>query len=128
MTTLTLAEIRDGTGFPADVKFAQVTDYNGWTNYATWGVALVLDNEESDYRFVRDVLVRRAREAAVECERPAHVAGYLADYLREYVDEMIDPEETDYSALNSMQRQIMQAGMCEVDWDEIAANVLSEES
>ena len=29
------------------------TDYNGWTNYETWNVALWLENNESMYRIAR---------------------------------------------------------------------------
>ena len=30
--------------------------YNGWKNYATWGVALVLDNDEGTYNHVREMV------------------------------------------------------------------------
>ena len=29
------------------------TDYNGWTNYETWNVALWIDNEESSQGYWR---------------------------------------------------------------------------
>jgi len=29
------------------------TDYNGWTNYETWNVALWLQNDEAMYRLAR---------------------------------------------------------------------------
>lgn len=97
--------------------------YNGWTNYATWGVALVLDNDEGTYSHVWDVLVRRATEAAAESDigKPAY---YLADALKDYTEELCGLE-SDNDELSMMARQVIAAGLCEVDWDEIAANVLS---
>ena len=46
--------------------------YEGWSNYATWGVALVLNNEESTCRAIRDEMVPMARASAV-----AYLAGAL---------------------------------------------------
>ena len=28
-------------------------DYNGWTNYETWNVALWMDNDETEYQWAR---------------------------------------------------------------------------
>tara|TARA_B100000214_G_scaffold181931_1_gene131220 strand:+ start:229 stop:513 length:285 start_codon:yes stop_codon:yes gene_type:complete len=28
-------------------------DYNGWTNYETWNVALWMDNDETEYKWAR---------------------------------------------------------------------------
>ena len=44
------------------------SDYNGWTNYATWNVPLWIDNEEETYRLklsmLRSVPVVTPEEAA----------------------------------------------------------------
>lgn len=59
-------------------------DYNGWENRESWGVALMIDNEEKLYNM--------AYKAA---ERPGQDAESLALYLRDYVEE----QQSDYESL-----------------------------
>jgi hypothetical protein len=112
--------------------------YNGWTNYATWGVKLVLDNDEGTYNHVRTT-VEAIRKQAPEAssvrdgiwDEDQFVKYTTADFLKDLTEELCDvPDchtkwsEGTRSAL--MARQVIQAGLAEVNWEEIAANVLSE--
>lgn len=108
--------------------------YNGWANYATWGVALVLDNEESSYRHVRATLEGIRADAFKEQGQPdewteADSTRYrFAEFLKGYVEELCGLESHPAGGKPSlMARQVIQAGLAEVDWDEIARNIMSEE-
>ena len=108
--------------------------YNGWTNYATWGVALVLSNDRSTYDETREYAAEYRRNAptddrvregiwtAGQCER-----FMLADRLREDVELMCeDATEGADETPQLMTRQIISASLADVDWHEIAVNILSE--
>jgi hypothetical protein len=103
--------------------------YNGWTNYATWGVALVLDNDEGTYSRVREILgeiktdAPRDATGSIWGEDAAYVRGTFTDALKGYVEELCYPDEGG-DDLNLMQRQVMQAGLAEVNWREIADNII----
>lgn len=104
--------------------------YNGWTNYATWGVALVLDNDEGTYNEVRERIDRIKEDAPDHRNVPeiwsAEDAARFeaADFLKDYAEELCHLESNEGPTL--MARQVIQAGLAEVDWDEIANHVLSE--
>ncbi len=93
--------------------------YNGWTNYATWGVALVLNNDESTYNAVR----AQAHEIRSTNDRPDLD---LADWVKDFTEELCGLEEEHEDYLTPMARQVLAAGLAKVDWHEIAENVLSE--
>ena len=110
--------------------------YNGWTNYATWGVPLVLDNDEGSYRYVRDELVPRCRDEAQRwlVDNPSmrdaltvdEVTRHrLEDALKDYTEELCGLED-DEDRIPLMARQVIAAGLAEVNWREIAENILSE--
>ena len=46
-----------------------MTEYNGWTNYHTWNIALWIDNEEPLYRAKIAMLERRKRPVTGETVR-----------------------------------------------------------
>lgn len=54
-------------------------------------------------------------------ENAAHYL--LADALKDYVEELCGLEN---DSLPIMARQVIGAGLCDVDWDEIANHYLSE--
>lgn len=68
--------------------------YNGWTNWATWNMALWLDNDEPTYN-----LLRRARHSDL-----ADIQAFLADNSSPFADGTPDMDPGDLS---------------QVDWDEI---------
>ena len=100
------------------------TTYNGWTNYETWLVALHINNDEGTYRYVRDETVPRVLNTGTE-----HPAFDLADVLHDWVTDTLD-EDTTYS--NEWTRlltlDLIGAALAEVNWEEIATNILNEET
>ena len=93
--------------------------YNGWPNYATWGVALVLDNDEGSYNMVREV----AEGHRTPDQDP--VARFrFSEWLKDLTEELCGLEDDPGPSL--MARQVLSAGLAGVDWDEIARVILSE--
>lgn len=119
----------------SDQTVVQDTSYNGWTNYATWGVALVLDNDEESYRTVRALASMGRDSARAYLADPDNAGSVLddddvarhefRDMLKDYVEELCGLE-ADSDSLSLMARQVLQAGLSEVNWDEIVGNVLDE--
>lgn len=107
--------------------------YNGWTNYATWGVALVLDNDETTYNEVRET-ARAYRDGADLHDNVTAgiwtaeeaVRYELADWIKDYTERLCDDTHLRVPGRSLMASQVIQAGLAEVNWDEIARNVLSE--
>jgi len=99
------------------------TSYNGWKNYETWNVKLWLDNDSGSQSYWDE----RAREIAKESKKDKYSskkqnAQYtLSEELKEYHEEnnpLADQAST-YSDL-------LGGALREVDWYEIAENLLSE--
>ena len=108
--------------------------YNGWTNYATWGVKLVLDNDYGLYTEVREYVAELRRNIDSDSNvlqgiwSKSDAARFrLADWVKDYTEELCGLESDGLdTASELMTRQVISAGLAEVDWDEIAANILSE--
>lgn len=103
--------------------------YNGWTNYATWGVALVLDNDEGTYSYVRERLAELSEEADDDGRLPngVELRYELADWLEDYTERLCGLEgDFDMPEPSLMARQVLQAGLAEVNWDEIALSLIAE--
>jgi hypothetical protein len=105
--------------------------YNGWANYATWSVALILDNDERLYNERREV----ARSAAEQgrAERPDHfteeesIRFHVADQLKEWVtDSVPEFDEQPYGPLCYLWSQLLGAALSEVNWFELADNYIDE--
>src|SRR4051794_17297804 len=111
---------------------AETKTYNGWTNYETWAVALHLDNDESTYTMVRErvaEIVRERNEAGHAGEQPFY-ASYVADFIKDLAETLcgIGDESDDYGIAEPslLAIDMIRAALSEVNWDEIARNVLSE--
>jgi hypothetical protein len=98
--------------------------YNGWSNYETWCVKLWMDNCEGDYRY----WTAEADEVWNDSEpdriltKKERAALSLADRLKEYFEEnnpLINDSGTVYGDL-------LTTALQEVDWQEIAENMLEE--
>lgn len=102
--------------------------YNGWTNYETWSVALIIDNDESTQRFALE-LTRIAVEEGEPSEywteeqrRRYRTADMLKDWIEEQLETMRQPSET--HPLSYLWSQLVIGALGEVDWHEIADHYL----
>lgn len=86
-----------------------MTDYNGWTNYETWKLALNLDNDEFWYGDIR---------------RLANRAGdkFDGDYLKTYLEEAIEFESVGYKLCDFWSYNEWE----EIDFDEVADSIKAE--
>ena len=89
--------------------------YNGWSNYETWAVALWIDNEEPSYRYWREAAAWAKQRGS---KQTAVIA--LANRLKDELSE----QAPDLGA--SMWADLLNAALGEVDWDEIAQNMIEE--
>jgi hypothetical protein len=92
----------------------KMSDYNGWTNYETWNVALWLGNEPGTYEDVREMTRVAIRTHGKECEY------HLAEDLKGYVEELMPPLGA------SMAADLLGAALCEVNWQEIAESYIED--
>lgn len=88
-----------------------MTDYNGWSNYETWLLKLWIDNEFADYTYWRG-----------ETEAIARGKGTA----RELADMLKDSFEEAQPKLEGFWLDMLNAAMSEVNWQEIAENMLNE--
>ena len=101
--------------------------YNGWTNYETWAVALWLDNDAATHNYWREEAARHVQEAA-DCEMVQKDVWTAADAARFNLAEQLNDEMTDASPLEdpSVYSDLLQAALDEVDWKEIAENMIGD--
>ena len=111
--------------------------YNGWTNYETWAIALHLNNDEGTYNMVRE----RAEDLKDGAEHidavqdgiwtvEQAVVFTLADWLKDTAETLcgIGDESEDFGIPEPtlLAMDMIRAALSEVDWSEIATNVLDE--
>jgi len=103
------------------------TRYNGWTNHETWTVSLWLDNEESSYRYWREVASKCRHEvgdANGVCDGTWTVKEAAAMMLADLLKREINAGSP--LTRPSMYSDLLCAALAEVDWLEIAGQCLSE--
>lgn len=96
--------------------------YNGWSNYETWCVSLWLGNDEGLYNATRGMAEGYGEEYN---ERELAVRPFAAE-LAEYVDELAEMTCAGCRSGASFVADLLGAALSEVDWQEIARNLLSE--
>ncbi len=102
--------------------------YNGWKNYETWGVALVMSNEEG--------IQRRWQERAAELKQKEnphpfwtdeeYVRFTLSDEMSVHVEEMSEPSQDIPEYVRLLMSQLIGSALGKVDWGEIAASYMDE--
>lgn len=99
--------------------------YDGWANYETWSVALIIDNDEGLYDKRRQ-LVAEAAAKALE-DRPdyfteAEAKRFLvADTVKEWITDASETVElNDAQPLSYLWFQLIGAALSEVHWVELA--------
>ncbi len=100
--------------------------YNGWTNYETWAVALWIDNDQGSQSYWREEAERQAQEAA-NCEMVQDAVWTEANAARFNLADQLKDEITDASPEMeaSLYTDLLQAALATVNWSEIAENLLS---
>lgn len=102
--------------------------YNGWTNYETWSVALLINNDEGSQD--------RWRDEAKGCYRVAQADKFFPEILgkrtvakRDLADQIkADHEENNPLADDtSIYAQLLQGAMSDVNWGEIADSILDDD-
>jgi len=101
--------------------------YNGWTNHATWCVALWLNNEEGSHIHWRDA----AQEAADDTEgqasgfTPQELAQMaLADRLKDELNE--DCEAFLGDNAGTLWGDLLASYLSDTDWHELAGSFLED--
>lgn len=113
------AEYFDPKTIDGAVHLAACRMHNGYKNYETWVTALWLDNDEGSYHYWREK--RDEVKAHTHNQFSAENAiGILAKMLR---DEVREPIENTVKGLGA---DLMGAAFDEVDWYEIAENIMSK--
>ena len=105
-----------------------MSDYNGWSNYETWAVALWLDNEQSTYTETREVMRRLwdlmddplERNRLLHQTRGEATRYHFMVWLKDYVEDMCPQLGA------TLWADLLNAALSEVDWYDIADNWLSE--
>jgi hypothetical protein len=90
---------------------------NGWKNYATWNVALWIDNDQGSYS-TRCEMAQKCWDNTLDKE---DAKCSLAESLKDYVEEM-NPIRDQSSLFNDL----LNAALGEVDWYEIADSFLDD--
>ncbi len=99
-------------------------EYNGWTNYETWNVALWWGNDEGSYNTYRNRCAEALQDhtdmANGTIDRDAAVRD-VAEWLKEECEEGNPLADS-----ASMYTDLLGAALSEVNWDEIARNWLED--
>lgn len=110
-------------------KSAQEQGYNGWTNYETWVVALWLDNEEGSYNYWREVLAEIREESQDGGLRSEYSPSSVTDddlVRYELADRLKDQHEEFMPEVEGVYSDLLNAALSEVNWGEIAGNMMEE--
>jgi hypothetical protein len=116
---------------------ADTQTYNGWTNYETWGVALILDNDYGTYMLVQET-ARDIRNNAVldDNVRSGIWTVYeaakfrLADWLKDFTETLCgigsESEDLGIPEPSMMASQLLGGAISDVDFDSIADHYLTD--
>jgi hypothetical protein len=89
--------------------------YSGWNNYATWRVALWMDNDEGSYRFFEEQAGTLWKQA--KGDKRTFIANY-AGFLRQFHEENMP------TLPSGVYSDLLGYALQSVDWFEIAESRL----
>lgn len=101
--------------------------YNGWKNYETWVMGFWIDNDQWSYNTAREVV----RDAYTALETNAFLQGQPEDLANRYAtgraaDALRDWQEEQMPEIEGVWTDLLRAAFSEIDWYEIAENMLAE--
>lgn len=99
------------------------SSYNGWSNYETWVVNLWLGNDEGAYTTCRSLTQRCFEEAVADevLNRKERACYQLANELKEMIED-----GNPLAGETSVYADLINASISEVNWKEIANNLLQD--
>jgi hypothetical protein len=104
--------------------------YNGWTNYETWAVKLWMDNNEGSYRNGCEQAQQAWEDAEDDGDndftREERAVYLLEDRLKEEYEQAKDAILETAKMSASVWADMLGAALSEVNWREIAENMLEE--
>ena len=106
----------------------QDASYNGWTNYETWSVALIMDNDQGLYSMRCEQAQQLYNDAEPEWDwqsKEDKATNDLADWLKDFI---VDEYAPDLSALplGMLYGQLLSGALSDVNWQEIARHWIEE--
>lgn len=111
-------------------KHTLCEEYQGWTNYQTWQIAVLLDNVRSVYDGVMEIVndikkdIPEGEKRSADSYSDAEVK--LADKIKEYVDDIVEtgidalPNGSSYPFIPDL----VKGALAEVEYREIARSYL----
>jgi hypothetical protein len=106
-------------------KVAQEGGYNGYTNYETWAVCLWIDNERGEYEYwketAEDIKGGRDEGESPMLSSDENVVHMLADMVKDTYEEHVSELN-----LSGVFADLMNGALSEVNWKEVAENILAE--
>lgn len=95
--------------------------YNGWTNFDTWAVALVIDNEDYYQDIIRGWVEEYASEGMGKWKAKEELAEALKDMVESEHAEALN--EISSPIINQM---VYAMNLGNIDYEDIAENFLSD--
>lgn len=90
--------------------------FNGWTNYCTWAAALWIDNEESTYKYFKELVAEIREEETDENEIKYRLENAIKEFIEDNAPEI--PA--------SLYSDLLGYAMQDINYYEIASNMLED--